>query len=69
MEAYFYEKINMNKPNSKSGEQNYLYLTIIEPCVFCAMVQVGKLWKGQPAGEENNDTPLHAASRAGNKVE
>jgi len=30
---------------------------------------VGKLWKGQPAGEENNDTPLHAASRAGNKVE
>ena len=34
-------------------------------CVY----QVGQLWKGQPAGEENNDTPLHAASRAGNKVE
>lgn len=31
--------------------------------------EVGQLWKGQPAGEENNDTPLHAASRAGNKVE
>jgi hypothetical protein len=62
MEAYFYDKIYMNK----SRDQKYLYLTIM---YFCSMVQVGKLWKGQPAGEENNDTPLHAASRAGNKVE
>ncbi len=54
---------------TSKAESRSSYNTTIKPCIFCSMAQVGKLWKGQPAGEENNDTPLHTASRAGNKVE